>query len=257
MESISAIISLVLLCCSCTGNHAAKNEIKNEVDSALTDSILHESIIPKAHIVETIDTCGVRIYYPNYSNIDLICGTMPSKSDSSIIIMAEAAFTGELLDEFKHSNIAGDHVSGGTRNKGYRCKRNNGAFVYYDGTPKFLYLDYSDEFNKAADAGGCGFAQEMMIHLGKEVSHTRHSSDINEFRALCLINGRIAIADSDAPIEFGKFISNLLKAGASEALYLDMGPGWNYSWYRTDNDSIVEIHPVPLKYTTNWITFYR
>lgn len=207
--------------------------------------------------VEIIDTLNLRIYYPDYSKIDLVCGNMPSKDDEAVIMFAEAAFTGEYLDEFKHSNIAGDHVSDGKRQKGYKCKRNSGAFVYYNDKPKFLYKDYSNEFDKADENGGCGFAQEMMIHNGRVVPHTRPDNNLNEFRALCLIKGKLAIADSKDRVKFGEFIKNLQRAGASEALYLDMGPGWNYSWYRDDTGKPIEIHSLPTKYATNWITFYR
>ena len=97
----------------------------------------------------------------------------------------------------------------------------------------------------------------MMIHKGKEVSHTRSAYNTNEFRALCLIDDKVAIADSNGFMTFGDFIKNLLKAGATEALYLDMGPGWNYSWYRDENGNLIEIHHSPTKYATNWITFYK
>lgn len=39
---------------------------------------------------------------------------------------------------------------------------------------------------------------------------------------------KVVIADSDGKMKFGDFIANLLQAGATEAIYLDMG-GWNYS----------------------------
>lgn len=207
--------------------------------------------------MEVIDTCNLRLYIPNYSRIDLVCDSMPLKDDESVIMVAEAAFTGKLLDTFKHSNIAGDHVSNGKREKGYPCKRNNGAFVWYNGTAYFLHDNYSAAFDVATDNGGCGFAQEMMIHKGKIVSHIRPDYSCNEFRALCLINGKVVIADSKGNVKFGDFISNLLKVGATEALYLDMGFGWNYSWYRDSTGKPVEIHPTPTKYATNWITFYK
>ena len=110
---------------------------------------------------------------------------------------------------------------------------------------------------EAAHYGGCGFAQEMMIHDGIEIPHTRPASNTNEFRALCLIDGKLAIADSKGSVKFGNFIKNLQQAGATEALYLDMGPGWNYSWYRDANGNPIEIHTTPTKYATNWITFYK
>jgi vancomycin permeability regulator SanA len=207
--------------------------------------------------VTVIDSCGLRIYYPHYSKIDLVCGSMPSKSDSTIIMFAEAAFTGELLDEFKHSNIAGDHVTGGKRERGYKCKRNTGAFVYYNGAEKFCYPYQSANLDFAAEHGGCGFTQEMMIHEAKIVPHTRKDSNSNEFRALCLIGYKIAIVDSQEEMSFGNFISNLLSIGVTEALYLDMGVGWNYSWYRDANGTTIPIHSAKTKYATNWIVFYK
>lgn len=229
---------------------------KEETMVAVTEDRAYDAVKDEAP-VEIVDTCMLRIYYPKYSRIDLVCGEMPKKEDESVIMFAEAAFTGELLDTFKHTNIAGDHVSNGIRYKGYSCKRNNGAFVWYDGRAEFIHKNYSPAFDKAAGNGGCGFAQEMMIHGGKEVEHTRAADNSNEFRALCLIGDKVAIADSKGYMPFGDFINNLLKAGATEALYLDMGPGWNYSWYQDENGNPVEIHSTPTEYATNWITFYQ
>ena len=196
------------------------------------------------------------IYTPDYSSIDLVCGTMPSQSNKNVIFCAEAAFTGELLKEFKHSNILGDHVSGGMRYKGTGCKRNTGAFVYYGGKWKFLYKDYSKDLDVAAQNGGMGFGQEMMIHEGKRVQTIRKDANRNEFRALCELNGMLCVIDSKGVSAFGDFIQALLDEGVTEAIYLDMGPGWNYSWYRDYDGVSHEIHKHRIVYTTNWITFY-
>lgn len=196
------------------------------------------------------------IYSPDYSYVDLVCGTMPSQSDKNVIFCAEAAFTGELLKEFKHSNILGDHVCGGMRYKGTGCKRNTGAFVYYGGEWKFLYKDYSKDLDVAAQNGGMGFGQEMMIHKSKRVQTIRKDANQNEFRALCELNGKLCVIDSKGVSAFGDFIQALLDEGVTEAIYLDMGPGWNYSWYRDDSGVTHEIHNHRIIYTTNWITFY-
>lgn len=253
-------------------SHIRRNRIKNQVrelfarvklmlDMALGSKPEYEHTgLPAmvgSQLVTVTETEGLNIYYPNYSRIDLVCGKRPSSDDVDVILIAEGAFTGELLDQFKHTNIAGDHVSNGKREKGYKCKRNNGAFVYYNGKPKFVYQNYSDELDSAAAHGGMGVAQEMMIHQGKEVPHTRVAKNRNEFRALCMIDGKVAVADSKGTVAFGDFIKSLLNAGATEALYLDMGAGWNYSWYRAPDDSVKFIHPVPTRYATNWVVFYR
>ena len=44
--------------------------------------------------------------------------------------------------------------------------------------------------------------------------------------------------------------------GVKEAIYCDMGTGWNYSWYRDYDGSVKEIFHTPGRYTTNWVTFY-
>ena len=48
----------------------------------------------------------------------------------------------------------------------------------------------------------------------------------------------------------------------THALYLDMGSGWNYAWYRDKDGSVKEIFPESkispcYKYRTNWIAFYK
>lgn len=198
------------------------------------------------------------IYTPQYSHIDLVCGTMPSMEADSVIFCAEAAFTGELLKEFKHSNIGGNHVSSGTFYKGVGMGRNTGAFVYFDGKYRFVYKDgIADALKEAAANGGMGFCQEMMIHRGKRVPCKRKDTNKNEFRALCEQDGTLCVIDSKGVSTFGDFIKNLLDAGVTEALYLDMGAGWNYSWYRDSTATALEIHKRRSPYTTNWITFYN
>lgn len=129
------------------GNDSLNN--KEETISTVAENGVCEAVKNET-VVEIVDTCGLRIYYPNYSRIDLVCGEMPKKEDESVIMFAEAAFTGELLDTFQHANVAGDHVSNGIRHKGYSCKRNNGAFVWYNRRAEFLHKNYSPDFDKAA-----------------------------------------------------------------------------------------------------------
>lgn len=216
--------------------------------------------IPESIPVMRIDTTkyGLQIFYPTFSRVDLVCETMPLPStDSTAVYCCEAAFTGDTLRAFKHTNIAGDHVSSGVRYIGYRCSRNNGAFVYYDGSWKFLHKSYSAELDSAAAHGGMGFGQEMMIHNGEEIPHTRPASSKNLFRALCEIDGKLCIAEARKTGTFGEFISCLIAAGVIEALYLDMGGGWNCSWLRmTLPGKEYYIHPHTHDFTTNWLTFY-
>ena len=83
----------------------------------------------------------------------------------------------------------------------------------------------------------------MIIHRGKAVNTTRKDANRNQFRALCQIKSHLCIAESKAVTTFGDFKHALLQAGATEALYLDMGPGWNHAWYRHTPDSTIVLHP--------------
>ena len=51
--------------------------------------------------------------------------------------------------------------------------------------------------------------------------------------------------------------TGLKKLGVKNAMYCDMGTGWNYSWYRKDDGTVKELFNVPGRYTTNWVVFYE
>ena len=148
--------------------------------------------IPNKVLVERVDSNGLIILIPSFTTIDLRCGNMPQTLEDSVILFAEAAYTGTPLEkEFKHIKIAGDHVSSGTKFKGYKCSRNTGAFVYYSGKWKFLYKDYSAELDSAAQNGGAAFAQEMIIHQSQIKPTTRKDGNVNTFRANFLPYGDV------------------------------------------------------------------
>lgn len=101
-----------------------------------------------------------------------------------------------------------------------------------------------------------GFAQEMMIHNGAAVKTTRPLGNKNVFRALCLdADGSLTFYESQGNITFGNFINALLSQGVKEALYTDMGQGWNYCFFR-DNRSDTSpkyLHTQSLPYASNFI----
>ncbi len=211
---------------------------------------------PSDNEVTKIETLGLIVLYPQFDSVDLVCGTMPSKKDKKVILVAEAAYTGELLKDFKHMNIAGDHVSNGKRYDGYTCDRNTGAFIYYNKKWEFCYKDYSKKMDIAAKNGGAAFAQELLIHKGKQLQTVRKNNNKNQFRALCNHKGKLCVVESKSVISLGDFKNKLLKLGVTDAIYLDMGKGWNHAWYR-DNGDVVELHPHTHNYCTNWITFLK
>lgn len=201
------------------------------------------------------------VYYPQFSRIDLVTEKMPSKADKDVIFVCEAAFTGECLTEFKHSNIAGHHVSGGVFYSGYKCGNNNGVFTWSKPAGWHFYnnahVNSVTPLKAAAAQGGCGFGQNLILFNGKEFTGCFKAGTKNRYRALCDIGGELCIVDCATSMPYADFKAGLKELGARTALYCDMGYGWNYSWYRKDDGSVEEIFIVPGKYTTNWLTFYR
>lgn len=198
---------------------------------------------------------GLNLYFPQYNHIDLVCGTMPSPDDDKVVFCAEAAFTGKELTQFSHTNIAGNHVSGGIYYKGYTCKENTGGFVWYEGRVQFPTTQLEHELKEAANHGGMGFGQVCIIHKGKRMPLWRQND--NYYRALCIKTGTLFIADSREKIPYKEFVNRLQSLGVDEALYLDMGIGWNHSWFRDNHNQVQEIFPHTHDYTTNWIVFRK
>ena len=103
-----------------------------------------------------------------------------------------------------------------------------------------------------------GFGQEMIIHEGDIFPTVRpENNGPYVFRALCEVNGKLCVIDSKIPLLFGTFKRLCQSYGAREALYLDMGTGWNHSWYRDENGIAVDVFPKTHEYCTNWIVFYN
>ena len=101
-----------------------------------------------------------------------------------------------------------------------------------------------------------GFCQSMLFHDGKRFKGCIKPERVNRYRALCEIGGKLCIVDCSRNLPFGHFLDGLEKLGVRNAVYCDMGRGWNYSWYRRDDGSVKELFPTPGQYTTNWVAFY-
>ena len=218
------------------------------------------------------------IYTLHFNDVDLVCGKMPDYNvETDIIFCCEAAFTGELLEEFSHGNIAGNHISGGVLYKGYDCPDNTGEFIAAKGTvwgfvltkskpgsecdiERSFMLDENDLPSVNGFPVTMGFGQNMIIYDFKTQPRFRDRLPDGKyyFRSLCCLNGELCIVDSKEEIRYAEYVELLEQLGVQYALYLDMGSGWNHSWFREKPGAEVTIiHPwiEKCKYTTNWIVF--
>lgn len=222
-------------------------------------------ILQPAVLVDT-DNPALNIYYPPTDSIALRCFIRPEpQKDLDIVFCCAAAFTLDFKKDADHKRICSSHVSEGIYyRKTEGQQRYTGAFVSYNHKWSFFYQKDADPaafdtaFQNAAMYYGTGFSQEMMIHKGKKVPTTRPLNNVNLFRALCEIDGRLCVVDARESKAFGNFIDDLLGAGVQEAIYMDMGNGWNYSWYRENiGETAVFIHQDYQEAATNWLVFYK
>ena len=120
-------------------------------------------------VVDSISFIMLKMNH-DVSYITMADSVIPSQTDSTIALCVEAAFTGELMKEFKSTNIGGDYVIDGTFHKGYKCKANTG-FLYAD---KSVFTISSSEhcaewIEKAKKNKGILFQQILIIQNGKNV----------------------------------------------------------------------------------------
>ena len=206
------------------------------------------------------DHDSLTVYYPHFSWIDLVTEQMPQMYETNVIFVCAASFTGERLEEFRHSNIAGHHVSSGVFYSGYKCGPNNGVFTWSEkGGWHFFNYSHANSvppLKTAAEEGGMGFCQSLLFHNGKRFKGCMKPDRVNRYRALCELGGKLCIVDCARRLPFGSFMDGLEELGVKNAVYCDMGSGWNYSWYRKDDGTVKELFPTPGMYTTNWVVFY-
>ena len=205
--------------------------------------------------VVLLETDDLYIYYANCSDISFVTGDRPSKDDESIQLCVAAAFQHSYQLDFRHSNIVGWHTSNGLLERGTPQDR-LGAFTYVDGTPRIWNIDESEEaVRQAAAMGGSGYQQFIVLCGGQRGGH--ESDEFRCYRVLALLNGKACIIDSRTQMHYSEFISALEELGVRDALYCDMGSGWNYSWYRNTEGKAVDIIGTPWPFSHNWLVFRR
>lgn len=203
--------------------------------------------------VTLLETEELYIYYADYDNISFVAGERPSKNNDRILLCVAAAFQSAYRLDFQQSNIVGVHASNGELYSG-TPQDGLGAFTYVDGTARIWDVGEAEEaVREAAANGGSGYQQFVALYDGKRGSHD--SDEFRCYRVLALLDGRACIIDSKTQMHYGEFIGALEKLGVKDALYCDMGSGWNFSWYWNEEGKTVDIIGTPWPFSHNWLTF--
>ena len=206
--------------------------------------------------------------------IDLACGQMPDTTNEQVILCAAAAFTGKCLDHFEHTNILGAHISNGVLYEGYTENKDGvpfeqryALFVWkgYDQQGNMLEKGFyptssaSNELLTTATAQhGTAFTQHWVIKDGQIFTPYIQPLERQEhFRSLCQKGDRYMVIANREEIPYQDYLNLLLAYGVENALYMDMGSGWNHSFYRDADNQLHILHPKTHAYPTNWIVVYR
>ena len=214
-----------------------------------------EEILPAEKTV-VYNTGTVYVIFPEYSGIELACGQRPSKSDEAITWCSGAAFQHDISLGFTHENIDGDHAVNGAYYESPYNKDSFAAFTFAEGKFAFAFDNAPAAIKEAADKGGSGFMQFGLIRDGEPVM------SINRPRARCYrtlaeLNGNLCVIDSVNMLRFEDFMAELHRLNVTNALYMDMGAGWNYSWFRNANNRVVTLFGLPVPWSHNWVVFKK
>ena len=204
--------------------------------------------------------------------LDLACGQMPDTAQADVLLCAAAAFTGKCLDYFEHSNILGPHISQGVLYEGYTEEKDGVPFeqryalFVWEGKDeqgnmlpkKFYQLPNDAILQQTVKQGGMAFTQHWVIKDGEVFTPCIQPLErVEHFRSLCQKDNRYYVIANHEEMKYQDYLQALLDAGVENALYMDMGAGWNHSFYRDANGQVHIIHPKGHSYPTNWIVVKR
>ena len=225
-------------------------------DSINANRLPISDILPREDETTVYTTGTVYVIFPEYSDIELVCEKRPKKSDDSITWCSAAAFQHTVSLGFTQENVEGDHAVKGELFESPYNKKSFAAFTFSDGNFAFEFDEPSEAIKKAAAAGGSGFMQFGLIKDQQPVMNFDRPR-ARCYRALAELNGHVCIIDSVNMLHFDEFMKELKRLRVTNAVYMDMGAGWNYSWYRNAADKVVTLFGLPVPWSHNWIVFRK
>lgn len=226
-------------------------------EAVYVDEADYKKIVPgeKTTVYETKD---LYIFFPEYRTVNFNTKNLPKKSDRSVTWCGGAAYQHEFQLRFSPGNIEGSYASLGQYHEGAPMPPyKKGAFVFYDGHFVFDFDDPEKAVKTAAEHGGDGFMQGAMIVDGQPVPLKILVCRKKCFRVLAELNGSLCIINAKKRTSLIDYSAMLTELGVSSALYLDMGGGFNYSWYRRENGRVRMLFKLRFPWAKNWLTFRK
>ncbi len=239
---------ILLMCTFCYITACTKTEQSNDFAKENTPTMMEQ------HYKMKVDTTTDLIMYDiTDCQLDLACGTMPNIEQEDVVLCVAAAFTGKCLDSFEHSNILGPHISQGVLYEGYEEEGGYAVFASWGNQKEFFELGKQDKLEEVAAAKGMAFTQYWVIKDGKGYNPPRQTVKQEYYRCIAQKAGRTYVIESKEVVKFDYFVKCLVERGVENALYMDMGKGWNHSFYRDETGVAHVLHPKTHEYCTNWL----
>ena len=224
------------------------------IKEAIPVSDAHSEMLLPTEETTIYKTDTFYVFFPKFTHVDLEYGKRPKKSDKSITWCSGAAFQHAIQLGFSDENIEGYHASKGVFSDSPHVKDGYGAVTFYDGDFKFEFDDPLRAIKDAADHGGSGFMQYRILRDG-ELVNDFNMPRVRSYRVIAEINGNLCIIDSIEMMHFDDFIAKLKEMKVTNALYMDMGAGWNYSWYRKATGGVKTLFGLKVPWSHNWVVF--
>lgn len=212
-------------------------------------------ILPQDETV-VYNTGELYVIFPEYSNIEIVLKDSPSKSDESITWCCGAIAHRTTSLFFDENNLEGDYAVKGVFHDSPYDWDEFGAFTFADGKYAFEFDDPTGAVKEAAEKGGSGYMHFALFKDGEQMLNFSRPRP-RGYRALAELNGNLCIIDAVNLMDFPEFAEKLKKLGVTNALYMDMGSGWNYSWLRLPSGEVKSLFGLPVPWSHNWLVFRK
>lgn len=258
------IIILLAAVLAAVGRLFNRNESHDKSNATMTNTNTYHMLVDSTdHLI---------LYDITDCQLDLACEQMPDTAEKNIVLCLAAAFTGECLDYFDHSNILGPHISRGVLFNGYT--ENKDGIPFESRYALFVWRGMDEQGNilkkdiyplpnnhllsQVVEQGGMAFTQHWVIKDKQIFTPTIQPFDRCEyFRSLCIKNNRVCIIDNREIMSYRQYLDCLLAHEVEHAIYMDMGDGWNHSFYHDSQGILHVLHPKTHTYPTNWLVVYK
>ncbi len=225
----------------------------NVVNAAAADSVQQEK---KASWIREDEF--YTIYSAKNFNLNLR-SKRPSPSDASLHFCIAAAFT-----RLENDSIDGLFIEKG-RIINRKVNRGLGGGLLINGDSVSIFKTnegklLTEKWRDSVAATGASFFQQIQLVRNGEALPFHKDVKLFERRAVVIFkSGEVAVVESKNRITLDEFAGDLVKMGAKDAIYTDMG-SWDEGWYRdakTGKKVVIGRNRSETGRQSSWVVFGR